>query len=133
MFTFNAIAPFNASPPAGCSAFGPDSRYLDVVRMTGGVSDDICTPDWSKTLEALGKTAFGFRTNFFLNGVPDLSGGRGIEVRIDNRVIDPKDSRGATVWQYDSAANSINFEPIYVPAPGQTLTITYYVACNAAP
>ena len=55
-----------------------------MVAQTNGVKEDICTPDWAKTLEQLGKTAFGFRTNFFLNLGPDLTGGKGpIEVKID--------------------------------------------------
>ena len=41
----------------------------------------------------------------------------------------PTDAAGATVWTYDPVGNSLNFEPAYVPGPGQTITITYTVAC----
>ncbi|MBM4379559.1 MAG: hypothetical protein FJ086_09710, partial [Deltaproteobacteria bacterium] len=81
------------------------------------------------TLQQLGKTAFGFRTNFFLNASPDLTGGKVIDVKIDGVAIPATDNRGAAIWTYDSVANSVNFEPSYVPEPGQTMTITYYVAC----
>ena len=41
----------------------------------------------------------------------------------------PVDVRGAQVWTYDSTGNSVNFEPLFVPEPGRTLTISYFVAC----
>ncbi|MBX5481314.1 MAG: choice-of-anchor D domain-containing protein [Myxococcaceae bacterium] len=127
MFTFNAIAGF--SPACKSQVGGGDSGELAFyVAQTNGVSEDICTADWAKTLENLGKTAFGFRTNFFMTSTPDLTKGP-IEVQIDNVPVDPVDARGATVWTYDPVQNSINFEPMYVPEPGQTLTITYNTTC----
>ena len=100
-----------------------------MVANTNGVKEEICTADWAKALEQLGKSAFGYRTNFFLNAVPDLSGGKQILVQVDGITLPQVDSRGATVWTYDSVANSVNFEPMFVPEPGQTLTITYRVVC----
>jgi hypothetical protein len=129
-FTFNAIAGFNPSPPSGCPYdSGPDDgSYAYLVSQTNGVKDEICTPDWSKTLEELGKTGLGFRTNFFLTSVPDLTKGP-IIVAINGVPVPAVDDRGATVWTFDSVGNSVNFEPMYVPEPGQTLTITYHVTC----
>lgn len=129
LFTFNAIAGFVSPVPAGCSYFLDDSKYANMVSMTGGVKENICTPDWAKALEALGKTAFGFRTNFFLAGNPELTGGKTITVEIDGVSQPATDPRGGTVWSYDPVANSVNFEPMFVPEPGQTLTITYFVTC----
>src|SRR5207248_2205473 len=63
MFTFNAIGPFQPSSPAGCSYDGdaPDNgMFAGLVGMTNGVKEEICTPNWAKALEQLGKTAFGF-------------------------------------------------------------------------
>ena len=31
----------------------PGTRYLELVRATGGVAQRICTPDWSQTLQAM--------------------------------------------------------------------------------
>jgi hypothetical protein len=124
MFTFNAIASFDPSCPST-----PDSGELAFyVSQTNGVKESLCAPDWSKALENLGKTAFGFRTNFFLTSAPDLTKGP-IDVKIDGTVVPNTDSRGATIWTFDSVGNSVNFEPMYVPEPGQTLTITYHVTC----
>lgn len=127
MFTFNAIGGFSAACKSQVGG-GDSGELAYYVAQTNGVAEDLCAPDWAKTLENLGKTAFGFRTNFFMTSVPDLTKGP-IEVRIDNVLIDAVDSRGATVWTYDSIQNSVNFEPMYVPEPGQTLTITYHTTC----
>ncbi len=121
MFTLNAISGFT---PA-CSY--DDGSLAQMVAATNGVKEDICAPDWSVALEKLGQTAFGFRTNFFLTSVPDLS--IPIEVVINGTSIPAVDNRGANVWVYDSVSNSVNFEPMYVPEPGQTMTITYRTTC----
>ncbi|MGA9524049.1 MAG: hypothetical protein WBV82_21490, partial [Myxococcaceae bacterium] len=60
--------------------------------------------------------------------VPDLSGGP-IKVVINGTPIPAVDNRGANVWVYDSVSNSVNFEPMYVPEPGQTMTIEYNTTC----
>ncbi|MBS1149959.1 MAG: putative lipoprotein, partial [Myxococcaceae bacterium] len=128
-FSYNSIGPYLASPPSGCSYDQTGPRSLQAVVATNGVKEEICTPDWSKALEQIGKNAFGYRTNFFLTSSPDLTAGKTIVVKIDGVQLDPVDSRGAQVWTYDSTGNSVNFEPLFVPEPGKTLTITYFVAC----
>ncbi|HYX92682.1 MAG TPA: hypothetical protein VE782_14055, partial [Myxococcaceae bacterium] len=124
MFTFNAIAWFTA---VDCTGVQDTGEYAFYTAQTNGVREEICTPDWAKALENLGKSAFGFRTRFFLTSQPDLTKGP-IEVRIDNQPVPATDVRGA-IWAYDAAANSVNFTPFYVPGPGQSLTITYHVTC----
>ena len=130
-FSFNAVGPYLSSAPSGCSYDGTGGapRMLAAVTATAGVKEEICTPDWSKALEQIGKNAFGYRTNFFLTSTPDLTAGKAIVVKIDGLQLDPIDVRGAQVWTYDSTNNSVNFEPLFVPEPGKTLTITYFVAC----
>ena len=108
---------------------GASNSSLAAVVATNGVKEEICTPDWSKALEQIGKNAFGYRTNFFITSTPDLTAGKTIVVKIDGVQLDPVDNRGAQVWTYDSTGNSVNFEPLFVPEPGKTLTITYFVAC----
>jgi len=129
LFSYNSIGPYLPSEPAGCSYDTTGPRSLAAVVATNGVKEEICTPDWSKALEQIGKNAFGYRTNFFLTSTPDLTAGKTIQVKIDGVALDPVDSRGAQVWTYDSTGNSVNFEPLFVPEPGKTLTITYFVAC----
>ncbi|MFT3836819.1 MAG: choice-of-anchor D domain-containing protein [Myxococcaceae bacterium] len=132
MFTWNAVAPLQQQAPAGCTYDGTGNtapRDTSMVQQTNGVIEEICTPDWAKSLQEIGKNAFGYRTTFFLTATPDLTGGKVITVSIDGTPLASTDSRGATVWSFDATANAVNFQPLFVPEPGQTLTITYYVAC----
>ena len=122
MFSFNAIAGFSAACPFD------DGTLANMVTQTEGVMEDICNPAWADALEELGKKAFGFRTKFFLTSAPDLSKGP-VQVAIDGQPLTATDIRGAQVWTYDSVDNSVNFEPMYVPQPGQTMTLTYNVTC----
>lgn len=125
MFTFSTIGPYLASAPGSCTydGGGDVQRYQAITTYTSGVSDEICNSNWAAALQNLGRTAFGFRTQFFLNNVPDTSMGRVIDVKI-NGVSAP-----AGTWMYDSASNSIKFQQSATPAPGQTLTVTYFTAC----
>jgi hypothetical protein len=70
-----------------------------------------------------------------LNALPDLTGGKMITVQIDKGDGNGPQPLGQTdmgrpVWSYDSGSNAIIFSTFYVPEPGDTLTVTYYVACN---
>lgn len=123
MFTFSAIAGLSPSCP------GDQGRLAAAVSQTNGIKDDICTPDWHKALEPFGRAGFTFRTNFFLTSVPDLSRGP-IEVRIDGQLIPPTLTGNDVVWTYDPVGNSINFEPLYVPEPGQTIEVRYSPTCR---
>ena len=75
----------------------------------------------------MGKNAFGYRTNFFLTAEPQ---GGSVTVAIDGVPLDATDPRGAPVWHYDATTNSVDFEPLFVPEPGRTLTVTYTVVCR---
>jgi hypothetical protein len=95
-FTFNAVAPLLTSAPTGCSYDGSSGpRTGAAVTATSGVLEEICTVDWSKTLEKIGQSAFGYRTTFFLTSTPDLTAGKTVTVKIDGVQLDPVDSRGA--------------------------------------
>jgi hypothetical protein len=124
-FTFSAIGPFLASAPPGCSydTFSAAARYLPLITRTGGVREEICNMNWSTALQGLGRTAFGFRTQFFLTGTPDLSGGNSINVLINGMTAPP------SAYTYDAASNSIRFQPNTTLQPGQTLTVDYATTC----
>jgi hypothetical protein len=127
LFSYNVIGPFT-NLGAGCSTEGiDDGRHMSLVTGSNGLREEICTPNWATALENIGKGAFGFRTTFFLNGTPQA--GNMVDVAIDGMALPPTDARGARVWRYDSAINAVVFEPLYVPEPGKTLTISYRVAC----
>ncbi len=132
-FTYNVIGPFLPSAPSGCAYDDPnDGRHEFMVSQTNGVKEEICTQNWALALERIGKGAFGYRTNFFLTSRPDLAAATGIQVFIDGvRIleVDPDPNLMSRIWAYDATNNSVNFEPLYVPEPGKTLTVTYQTAC----
>jgi hypothetical protein len=124
MFTFSSIVPMQPTAPAPCSYdSGDPQRYLTISAATAGVTDDICSSNWSATLQSLGRTAFGFRTVFYLNNTPDLSMGRTLEVRVNGTPVPAAD------YTWDSAANAIVFTPTTAPGPGRQLTVSYFTAC----
>jgi hypothetical protein len=127
-FTFSAITPRLRTPPSQCSyddVNGSNSaRYDPVVQYTSGVADEICNSNWSTALQNLGRTAFGFRTQFYLNNAPDQSMGQ-IVVKVNGVVIPP----GPNTWTFDAATNSVKFSPAATPPPGVPLDIQYTQAC----
>ncbi|MDP3158235.1 MAG: VWA domain-containing protein [Archangium sp.] len=124
MFTFSTIGPFLPMAPAGCTydGGGDPLRYSALVSFTSGVSDEICNASWATTLQNLGRTAFGYRTQFFLNNSPDLAA-QPLVVKI-NGVAVP-----GTGWTYDSASNSVIFTATTTPGAGETLTVEYATVC----
>ena len=78
MFTFNMIGPYEPVDRnmeiSDCKTMdgGRDKeRYEEMVALTFGMEMSICEKDWKLVLEELGKKAVGYRTDFFLNSVPD--------------------------------------------------------------
>ncbi|MDP1915129.1 MAG: choice-of-anchor D domain-containing protein [Myxococcales bacterium] len=124
-FTFSTIGPFLPTAPSGCSYDSPAgaTRYQSLITRTGGVREEICSTNWSAALQGLGRTAFGFRTQFFLTNTPDLTGGGSINVLINGTPAPP------STYSYDAASNSIRFQPNTTPQPGQTLTVDYATTC----
>lgn len=125
MFTFNVIGPLAVSPPSGCTYddYTNSVTYQQMATQTNGVLSEICTSNWAQKLQDLGKTAFGFRTVFYLTTAPDLSGGKVLDVKVDG-VAAP-----ATDFTYDAAINAVKFDPMKTPGSGKTLTVTYFTAC----
>ncbi|MBX5483722.1 MAG: hypothetical protein IRZ16_18010 [Myxococcaceae bacterium] len=123
LFSLSAIAVFqqNCGVP-------DDGAYANMVQWTGGVKEEICTSDWAKTLENISQVAFGVRGTFYLTAPVDQTS-TPIEVKIDGVALPPVLPGGQEVWTYDPVTNSVTFDQLYRPEPGQTLTITYEVIC----
>lgn len=125
MFTFNVIGPLAVSPPSGCTYddYTNSVTYQQMAQQTNGVLTEICTSNWAQKLQDLGKTAFGFRTVFYLTATPDLTGGKVLDVKIDGTAVPAGD------FMYDAAINAVKFDPMKTPGSGKTLTVTYFTAC----
>jgi hypothetical protein len=138
-FTFSAITPRASTPPGSCTYddTGANSgRYDPIVQFTSGVSDEICNSNWSSTLQNLGRTAFGFRTQFYLNNTPDLGTAR-VVVKVNGasypsgctNANDDTCGQNCANWCYDAASKSIKFNATTTPQPGVPLEIQYTQAC----
>lgn len=129
-FTFSNIGPYRAPGAAGCeydpsyTPNTPNALFEQLVAATGGVKEEICTSDWAKALENVGRTSFGYRTQFYLNNPPDPQNPT-VTVVVDGRPVPP----GPTTWRYDGTTNAIVFEPDAAPTAGQTLETRYANAC----
>jgi len=128
--TFNGMRLFTM-PPMSCLYEGPPGtpNFAAAIALMNGSEGDICATSWTADLERIGKVAFGYRTDFYLNAEPDLSGGHVIVVHIDGVMVPAVATNGATVWTFDPLSNAVVFEPVFAPEPGDTLTMTYSVAC----
>lgn len=121
------VAPY---PPGACE--GPSGsayssgRYEAAARRTGGALVSICTSDWARDLEALGQTAFGFRTKFFLNSPADEDT---LRVYIDGLEVPRSGAGGTANWRYDVASSSLSFAPYATPEPFSEIRVEYAMAC----
>lgn len=112
-----------SGPGGSASATG---RYIAVAERTGGVFQSICTSDWSRSLEDLSTTAFGFKSRFFLTNQPVPAT---IEVQIDGLEVPATGAGGTFNWTYDFSTNSINFAPYATPEPGSQIRVEYTAEC----
>jgi hypothetical protein len=137
-FTFSTIGPRASVVPSGCSydsnaagepASDNSTRYNPIVQYTSGIADEICNTNWAATLQNLGRTAFGYRTQFYLNNAPD-QGMAPVTVRVNGvPVMGCPSEAGCTTWWYDAASNSIKFASMATPQPGDPLEIQYVQSC----
>jgi hypothetical protein len=96
------------------------NRYIQVAQDTGGVVENICTPDWADSLDRISENAFGANRSFPLEERPSDS--TRIVVRVDGSEV-------TSGWTYDAATNTVLFNPGAAPLPGATVEITYPVSC----
>lgn len=116
----SVIGPFTPQS-ATCAIEGVDpGRYQALITRTGGVKANICTSNWAQDLEALGRSALGPRSTFFVRNPPDTQ--QPVDVQVNGLPV-------SSAWNYDGASNAIVFSQGQAPASGTTLTITYQSQC----
>ncbi|MBI4817468.1 MAG: choice-of-anchor D domain-containing protein [Deltaproteobacteria bacterium] len=124
LFTFSAIT---CDDPSGCGDDpGVAQRYQEVTTRTGGIFSSIMTDNWSRSLEDLSVSAFGFKSRFFLSNQPELGS---LKVWVNEVEMGERELSGTVNWFYDFATNSVNFSPFTTPEPGAHIRIEYSVAC----
>lgn len=116
----SVIGPFTPQSTT-CAIEGVDpGRYQALITRTGGVKANICTSNWAQDLEALGRSALGPRSTFFVRNPPDTQ--QPVDVQVNGLPV-------SSAWNYDGASNAIVFSQGQAPASGTTLTITYQSQC----
>ena len=133
MFSFSAVNQLPTDPSGGCAnglAYDGSTvtRVPQLVQLTGGINVDICTSDWGTSLQQLGNIAFGARTSFPLTAQP--ADPTKIAVELNGQAVPPTGPNNAPEWHYDATSNSVVFDPLAAPQPGDTLTVSYTVACS---
>jgi hypothetical protein len=119
LFTASSIV----STQSGCAFSGPHYRYIEVAERTGGVVSSICSTDWATDLRELSTVAFGFKSRFHLTSTP-------VPETIEVEIIDPDGgSSTSEFWSYNPETNSVEFHPLAIPEPGDTVEVTYEVSC----
>jgi hypothetical protein len=128
LFSFSFIngGENGCSGPGGNAFADTGLRMKTMAERTGGVYASICTSDWSRTLEDLSRTAFGFNSRFFLTNQPVI---QTIEVFVDEERLERVEESGRINWTYDFATNSVNFAPLAVPGAGQFVRVEYTAEC----
>jgi hypothetical protein len=119
--SFHAIVgmtPGGCIGPSGAADYG--SRYLEVADYFGGVKASICGMDWGLALENVAATASALRSRFALSSVP-----------VPSTIAVAVDGISNMNWSYDSATNTVIFEPSSVPPESATVEVTYAIACGA--
>lgn len=102
--------------PTGIGDYAP--RYLNVARATGGVTESICSPNWSQALTNIGQAAFGIRRRFPLSSVPVVAT---LVVRVAGSPLP------AGAYSYDAAANAVELS--VAPAVGSPVEVAYSTSC----
>jgi hypothetical protein len=130
-----------AAPPQGCQISDgqggtvtlQDDRYKALVDEMNGRFQEICNPDWTAMMSALGLDSLGLQVEFFLSRAAEEAS---IQVCVRNPASSAtctpvtKTSEGAANgWFYDSAANSVVFNAGSVPPRGSKVEVRYGTFC----
>lgn len=117
--TVSVVAPFIQVP--GCTTELDDGRLAAWAELR----EELCTPDWGKSLENIGRVSFGYASTFPLSR-PAL---RIVRVEVGGTELPERDERGARFWSWHTASNAVVFEILFAPDPGQQARVTYEPTC----
>ncbi|MGQ0507720.1 MAG: choice-of-anchor D domain-containing protein [Myxococcaceae bacterium] len=112
------VGPENLATCPTASSTG--SRYLQLARATGGVTENICTPNWAESLKNISNNTFGPKRRFPLTQRP--ADPAQIVVVRDGQVV----SSGYT---YDATNNAVVFDESAPLSLGAEIDITYPLGC----
>lgn len=122
--SFSLVAP---GLPRLCGESDP--RLEQIVHVTNGVREELCSSNWSSTFDAYSRASFGFMLVFQLPSNQAMRS-QTLEVSLDGIALPATGDRGGRIWAFDGALGAIRFEPLYAPAPAQRLRATW-ASCDA--
>ncbi|MEW5742524.1 MAG: choice-of-anchor D domain-containing protein, partial [Myxococcota bacterium] len=135
-FSFSFVGPTQTTGMGACTYDGtntPDPRETGMVSRTGGVMSEICNlfnvALWRPEAQRVGQAVFGARATWFLTATPSPAAAAGLTVSIGGVPV-PETGGNGRNWSYDAARNAVVFEAASLPAPGQSVSFAYSVACT---
>jgi hypothetical protein len=134
--SWNIVGPTLTTPPGTCTyddtASGQDGRAAQLVALTGGYRTEICnlvsSTSWRSEAQRVGKAVFGARATWFLTAKPSPATAASITVLVAGQTV-PELVGTSRNWSYDSVGNTVTFEVGSLPAPGQSVSLTYGTGC----
>lgn len=109
---------------SSCTAFGSSagSKYMALADYTGGVKEDICTPDFSQALNNIKRQVLELVTQYHLDRDPVLDS---IRVYIDGLLVPNNAING---WTYIAQGRTIQFHGTAIPKADQGVHIDFQPA-----
>jgi hypothetical protein len=118
------ISAIAGSLPDGCHSQLAEAeaapRLIDAVSYSGGEFESICEDDFGPVLRSMALGATGMSNHFELSDFPDLET---LVVWVDEVRVHQRPHDG---WQYSPGDNSIVFDGLAIPRPGQKVKVEYY-------
>ncbi len=102
------------------------NRYHEVARAMGGLTGEICNPEWSQVIAGLTGGDFGLLTKVELRAHPDASS---LRIELDGRSV-PATENGAVNWTYDPSQNTVSFDANLNPLTNVLIRARYELACG---
>jgi hypothetical protein len=99
----------------GCATAYSAPSYEQAIGMTGGLSESICTANWTNAVENLAYLAEHYADTFVLSAIPQAGT---IEVFVNGSAV-------ITGWSYEAALNAVVFDWASVPDNGDVVEIGY--------
>jgi hypothetical protein len=109
---FVYLAPYSASG----SCDGEVDLRLDALAASSGIRESLCSPNWDVVLQ--GSSGHLPRLMVWLP-TTSVRSAASVQLEVEGTRLDPR------FWRYQTTPPAIVMEPLYLPAPGDSLRITW--------
>lgn len=119
IFNFIGVLNINGACSTKYGYSDPGLKYMDLVNISGGLSDTICTTDLSNATRNLKMRVLSIIKDFKLKFTPDLET---IKVYVDSVLVPRSQENG---WDYIEEQNTIHFYGNSIPSADSIIKIDY--------